>query len=781
MIEEVINSFDYVVQLKEKGMITWEEIFPSFYSVAKNNFKTIKENGLLEDVKKILTYIKPLKTLPEKRKERRLEGLRDSLKILKERYLIDEVSVEPEKKLAPLTDIKYIKKVGTKRALVLNRLGIFSLKDFFYYPPRDYEDRRKVVKIFNAKEDEKVVIIGNVVKSEEAKINKGLTIYNFSVEDDTGVIIVTFFNQDYVKSFLKRGVKSAFYGKIEYSYGMKQMKSPDFQVIENEEDFKREILPVYPLTSGIFQTTMRKIAKEVIKQTYFLEEFLPEEFVQGFNLLDLKKRIKGIHFPLSIYHKERAWYSLKYEEAILFELAMIYLKLKMKEMKKGATKEIKGELSKNFLNTLNFELTQAQKRSYEEIKKDLISPYPMNRLLQGDVGSGKTVVSELAIIDVCEAGYQAAVMNPTSVLSKQQFKRLSNDLEPLGLKVALLTGDTKESDKILIKEKLRVGEIDVVVGTHAIIQQDVEFKKLGLVVIDEQHRFGVNQRLELIKKGNHPDILVMTATPIPRTLAMTFYGDLDVSLIDEVPKGRRPIKTILVAESNRKSLYEFVKEELDQGNQVFFVYPLIEESEALELKNAMSMYEELSEVFKEYKVGLLHGRLSPSEKNEVMDKFVQREYDILVSTSVVEVGIDIPDATVMVIEHPDRFGLSQLHQLRGRVGRSEKQSYCFLVLDDDANNEIKSKMNSFSKTLDGFEVAEIDLKWRGPGKFFGVEQHGVPEFKFLDLAEDVNIIESSRKMVERFLSSIQSFDRYPNLKHELQTRYGDSIHLINVL
>jgi len=781
MIEEVINSFDYVVQLKEKGMITWEDIFPSFYSIAKNNVKLIKESGLLEDVKKILAYTKPLKTLPEVRKKRRLEGLKNSLKILKERYLIDEISLKPEKKLAPLTDIKYIKNVGTKRALVLNKLGIFSLKDFFYYPPRDYEDRRKVVKIFNTKENEKVVIIGDVVKSEEVKVNKGLTIYNFSVEDDTGVIIITFYNQDYVKAYLKRGVKSAFYGKIEYSYGMKQMKSPDFQVINSEEDFKRGILPVYPLTSGIFQSTMRKIAKEAIQQTYFLEEFLPEEFVREFNLLDLKKRIKGIHFPLSTYHKERARYSLKYEEALLFELAMIYLKLKMKETKKGEEKDIKGELSKKFLKTLNFELTQAQKRSYEEIKKDLISPYPMNRLLQGDVGSGKTVVSELAIIDVCESGYQVAVMNPTSVLAKQQFKRLLKDIEPLGLKVALLTGDTKESDKALIKEKLKAGEIDVVIGTHAIIQQDVEFKKLGLVVIDEQHRFGVNQRLELIKKGNHPDILVMTATPIPRTLAMTFYGDLDVSLIDEMPKGRRPIKTILAAESNRKSLYEFVKEELDQGNQVFFVYPLIEESEVLDLKDAMSMYEELNKIFEEYRVGLLHGRLSSSEKNEVMEKFVQKEYNILVSTSVVEVGIDIPDATVMVIEHPDRFGLSQLHQLRGRVGRSDKQSYCFLVIDDDVNNDVKNKMNSFSKTLDGFEVAEIDLKWRGPGKFFGVEQHGIPEFKFLDLVEDMNIVESSRKAVESFLSFTKIFDRYPNLKHELQTRYGDSIQLVNVL
>ena len=781
MIEDILNTFEYIIQLKEKKIKTWEDIFPSFYNLVKNNISEITEIGALEDIKKILAYVKPLKLLPEDRREQRLKGLKESIRELKEKYLIGEVTERPEKELALFTDIKYIKHVGTKRAELLKKLDIYSLYDFFYFSPRDYEDRRKVTKIFSAKENEKAVIIGKVVNYEEVKINEGLIILNFSVADDTGVIIVTFFNQGYVKSYLKKGVKAAFYGKIEFSYGLKQMKSPDFQILEKEEDFKKEILPIYPLTNGLFQTTMRNIAKEVIKQTFFLEDFIPNEFLKEFDMLSLKKRLKGLHFPLSLYHKDRALYSLKYEEAILFEIAILYVKLKVKETKRVEQKDIEGKLSQKFIESLNFKLTDAQKRCYEEIKRDLMSPYPMNRLLQGDVGSGKTVVSELAIVDVCEAGYQVAVMVPTSVLAKQQFQRISKDLTSLGLKVELLIGETKENEKISIKERLKLGQIDVIIGTHAIIQQDVEFKKLGFIVIDEQHRFGVNQRLELIKKGIHPDILVMTATPIPRTLAMTFYGDLDVSLIDEMPKGRKPIKTILVSQANQNSLYEFVQQELKQGNQAFFIYPLIEESETLDLKNATDMYEKLKETFKDYNVGLLHGRFSASEKNDVMDKFFNKEYNILVATSVVEVGIDVPDATVIVIEHPDRFGLSQLHQLRGRVGRSKKQSYCFLVIDEKMNYETKQKLSAFAKTEDGFKVAEIDLKWRGPGKFFGLEQHGIPEFKFLDLSEDVLIIENSRKKAENFLENPLALEHSEKLKKELKFKYGNSLELINVL
>ena len=781
MIEEIIDSFEYIIVLKEKNIKTWEDIFPSFYRIAKNNIKEIKEHGLLDDIKKLLTYAKALEKFDETNRNKIFDNLKQYIVSLKEKFLVDEIIVPPEKKLSLFTDIKYVKNVGPKRAALLNKMGIECLNDFFYFPPRDYEDRRKVTKIFNAKDGEKVVIIGKIVNYEEVKINKDLTILNYSVEDDTGIIRITFFNQIYIKNYLSKGTIAAFYGKIEYTYGVKQMKSPDFQVLNTQDDFQKEILPVYPLTAGLTQNIIRNISREVVNQTFFLEEFLPNDFIEEFNLLTLKKRLKGLHFPLSFYHKNRALYSLKYEEAILFELAIIYVKLKLKENKKTEGKQIKGELSNKFIDMLNFELTDAQKRCYEEIKNDLTSYYPMNRLLQGDVGSGKTVVSELAVIDVCEAGYQSAIMVPTSVLAKQQFNRISKDFEPLGLKTELLIGETKENDKIAIKERLKNGEIDVIIGTHAIIQEDVEFKKLGFVVIDEQQRFGVNQRLQLIKKGNQPDILVMTATPIPRTLAMTFYGDMDVSVLDEMPKGRKPIKTFLVPDSKMNSVYRFVKQELDQNNQIFFIYPLVEESETLDLKNATEMYEKLAHVFNDYKVGLLHGKLPSSEKNEIMDKFMKKEYNILVATSVVEVGIDVPDATVMVIEHPDRFGLSQLHQLRGRVGRGKKQSYCFLIIDKKINRETRQKLSAFSKTNDGFKVAEIDLQWRGPGKFFGVEQHGIPEFKFLDLIEDFSIISQSRKKVEQFLVNPDDLKNLERLKSELKIRYGNSIELIHVL
>jgi len=492
MIEEILDSFEYIILLKEKKVKTWEDIFPSFYSIAKNNIKEIKENGLFEDIKKLLSYANALQAFDENQRQKILENIKKYIVLIKERFLIDEINDSPEKKLSLFTDIKYIKNVGPKRAELLRKMGIESLNDFFYFPPRDYEDRRKVTKIFNAKDGDKVVIIGKIVNYEEVKVNKDLTILNYSVEDDTGVIRVTFFNRTYLKKYLSKGTLAAFYGKIEYSFGLKQMNSPDFQVLNSTEDFKKEILPVYPLTSGLTQNSMRNISREVIKQTFFLEEFLPNEFIEEFNLLTLKKRLKGLHFPLSFYHKDRAIYSLKYEEAILFELAIIYVKLKLKENKKTEGKQIKGELSQKFIDILDFELTDAQKRCYEEIKNDLISYYPMNRLLQGDVGSGKTVVSELAVIDVCEAGYQSAIMVPTSVLAKQQFNRISKDLEPLGLITELLIGETKENDKLAIKERLKNGEIDVIIGTHALIQEDVEFKKLGFVVIDEQQRFGVN-------------------------------------------------------------------------------------------------------------------------------------------------------------------------------------------------------------------------------------------------------------------------------------------------
>ncbi len=773
-LETYIKEIENIIKQKEKNIKNWDDIYPSFLSLSKNNLNLIKKNNMEEDIKKLLAFLKPLGVLDNERRIKRLNSFKSALSKLKENYLIDEFDLY-DSNYSLFTDIKYVKTVGSKRANYLNKLNIFNIYDALYYCPRDYEDRRKLTKIISLNDGYKYFVLGEIVNFQENKINKGLTIYSYAVEDDTGVMEVTFFNQNYIKSYLKPGLKVAFYGKVENNFGKKQMKAPEFQIINNLNEIEAEILPVYPLTYGLSQQNLRNINKNILQHDIGYIEYLPDNFKKNYNILNLKQRLKGIHFPKSFYHQKRSEFSLKYDEAFLFEIAVLSSKKDFEDNVKGYSKNFKGDVSDEFRSKLEFILTDSQKKCYEEIKRDMKNDKPMNRLLQGDVGSGKTIVSELSIIDNYEAGFQSSIMVPTSVLAKQQFKKIKNHMEPLGISVEILLGETKQKEKEIIKEKLSNGEIDIIIGTHAIIQEDVEFKKLGFVVIDEQHRFGVNQRLNLISKGFSPDILVMTATPIPRTLALTLYGDLDVSTIREMPKGRKSIKTVLTTDGKSKKIYKFIEKELSKNNQAFFIYPLVEESEKIDLKNATDMYEGLKSVFNDYKIGLLHGKMKPEEKTEIMDKFANKEFSVLVSTTVVEVGVDIPDATVMVIEHPDRFGLSQLHQLRGRVGRSEKQAYCFLVVNGNLNQETKDRLLDFSNTLDGFEVSNIDLKWRGPGKFFGTLQHGLPDFKFLDLINDLEIIDKVKIDVEDLLNSNANIDL---LKKEIKRRYKDNLDLI---
>jgi ATP-dependent DNA helicase RecG len=773
-IESYIKEIENIIKQKDKNIKNWDDIYPSFISLSKNNASLIKKNKMEEDIKKLLSYVKPFGILDTERRIKRLKGFKDAVLSLKEKYLVDSFE-ESVSKYSLFTDIKYVKNVGTKRASYLEKLGIENIYDAIYFPPRDYEDRRKISKIISLEDGYKYFVLGKIVNFQENKINKGLTIYSYAVEDNTGVMEVTFFNQNYVKSYFKIGVTAAFFGKVENNFGKKQMKAPEFQIVNNINEIEAKILPVYPLTYGVSQAVMRKITQNILLHDTNYQEYLPKFFLDKFDILNLKKRIKGLHFPKSFYHKNRALSSLKFDEAFLFEVAILSAKKQFENNVKGFSKKFEGTLSAKFMNSLSFILTDSQKNCYEEIKNDMKDPKPMNRLLQGDVGSGKTAVSELAIIDNYEAGFQSSIMVPTSVLAKQQFKKIKNHMEPLGIKVEILLGETSNKEKNVIKEKLSSGDIDIIIGTHAIIQEDVTFKNLGFVVIDEQHRFGVNQRLDLISKGFSPDILVMTATPIPRTLALTLYGDLDVSTIREMPKGRKSIKTVLTTDGKSNKIYEFIKKELKKNNQAFFIYPLVEESEKIDLKNATDMFEGLKTIFPNYNIGLLHGKMKPEEKTEIMDKFAAKEYNVLVSTTVVEVGVDIPDATVMVIEHPDRFGLSQLHQLRGRVGRSNKQSYCFLVVNGNLNQETKDRLLDFSNTLDGFEVSNIDLKWRGPGKFFGTIQHGLPDFKFLDIINDLQIIDSVKKEVDVLLSKN---DKMINLQKEIKRRYKNNIDLI---
>lgn len=773
-IESFIKEIENIIKQKDKKIKNWDDIYPSFLSLSKNNYNMIKNNNMEEDIKKLLSFVKPLSILDEQRKIKRFNSFKIALSNLKEKYLIDKFKTL-DSNYTLYTDIKYVKTVGSKRANYLNKINIMNIYDAIYYQPREYEDRRKLSKIISMEDGYKYFVLGEIVNFQENRINKGLTIYSYAVEDDTGIMEVTFFNQKYVKSYLKKGLKVAFYGKIENNFGKKQMKAPEFQIVKNMNEIDTEILPVYPLTYGLSQQNLRKITKNILTHDINYEEYLPEYFIKKFNILTLNERLKGLHFPKSFYHQKRAAKSLKYDEAFLFETAILSAKKEFEENVKGLSKEFSETISKNFLKTLSFKLTDSQLDCYEEIKVDMKKNKPMNRLLQGDVGSGKTIVSELAIIDNYEAGYQSSIMVPTSVLAKQQYKKIKDHMEPLGIKVDILLGENTNKEKEIIKNKIASGDTDIIIGTHALIQEDVNFKNLGFVVIDEQHRFGVNQRLNLISKGFSPDILVMTATPIPRTLALTLYGDLEVSTIREMPKGRKSIKTVLTTDGKSNKIYNFIEKELKKNNQAFFIYPLVEESEKIDLKNATDMFENLKNIFPEYNVGLLHGKMKPEEKTNIMDRFASKEFNILVSTTVVEVGVDIPDATVMVIEHPDRFGLSQLHQLRGRVGRSKKQSYCFLIVNGNLNQETKDRLLDFSTTLDGFEVSNIDLKWRGPGKFFGTLQHGLPDFKFLDIINDLDVIDKVKKEISEIL---ENNDNLESVKKEIKRRYKDNLDLI---
>lgn len=777
-LELFFNKIEDILKLGLSKKISHMDFFKELYNFCKQNIEILEEEkGLKNKIGSFLGYYKPFKNLSEERRLKRLNYGFDMLKKLREQYLIDEPEL-PYKDLPLKTDIKFIKGVGNKRAALMRELGINNIEDTFYFFPRNYEDRREIKPINECHHGEECLIIGKIVSFEEKKAGS-LKILSYAIEDKyNSIMILTWFNQDFIKKFLQIGFNVAVFGTVEIDFGRKQMKNPDFQVYTSEKEIKTGILPVYPLKKGLYQNNMRNVFSETITYSHNVKEFLPEKIMKKYQLIDFPKRIKGIHFPKSYYHLEKAKKTLKYEEIFLFEFSVLIQKQKI-QTKTGISKNIKGILANRFINSLPFKLTNSQIKVFNEIREDMRKNIPMNRLLQGDVGSGKTVVSELALIDNFESGYQGAVMVPTSVLAKQQYRKIKSDFEKMGINVTLLLGETKKSEKNKIKEQLLKNEIDILIGTHALIQDDVEFNNLGLIIIDEQHRFGVKQRLALINKSKMPDTLFMTATPIPRTLAMTLYGDLDVSVITEMPSGRKKIKTVLVKEDKINEIYNFVEKELNSGNQGFFVYPLIEESEVLDLKAATEMFEFLKSKFLKYKIGLLHGKMSPDEKNSIMEKFVNKELQLLVSTTVIEVGVDIPDATIMVIEHADRFGLSQLHQLRGRVGRSKKQAYCFLVINQNVSGETRGKLRKFANTTNGFEVSEIDLQWRGPGKFFGTEQHGLPDFKFLDILSEPDFIDMVRKDVLNILEEDPDLTKHKLLKTEIYRRYGKNLKMLD--
>jgi len=665
-----------------------------------------------------------------------------------------------------LTPIQYVKGVGPKLAKLFEKKGILTVEDALYFLPRCYEDRRNLKKMSELKAGRKETGFGEILLSGVAFYqNKKKRVFEVVVGDGSGTTTLKWFhgNERYLRERFKKGRQMIFSGDVKWFNSQREIHHPDVEIVDGdiEKDylnFKR-IVPVYSETEGLYQRTLRRLMNTILEgYADELSSPIPSEIAGRQNLIDFSDAFRRVHFPpegesMDALNLQRSdgHRRIIFDEFFFLELGMA-LKKRGVALETGISFRTEGTLSQKLLNQLDFKLTRAQERVLAEIKADLQKPHPMNRLIQGDVGSGKTVVALLTCLFVLECGYQAAIMVPTEVLAEQHFLNLHRWVEPLGIKVGLLTSSVKSSEREDLYQRIRTGHIQLVIGTHAVIQEAVEFNRLGLAVIDEQHKFGVVQRGLLKKKGESPDVLVMTATPIPRTLAMTLYGDLDVSLIDEMPPGRVPVETKVFPESARAKVYRIVEEEVKKGRQAFVVYPLVEESEKLDLMDATRMAEHLQkEIFPEFRIGLLHGRMKSDEKEAIMTEVQEGRIQILVATTVIEVGIDIPNASVMVVEHAERFGLSQLHQLRGRIGRGRYPSKCILLAQYRSSEEAKARLRAMEKTTDGFKIAEEDLALRGPGEFFGIRQSGLPDFRVAHVIRDTPILIEARKEAFRLI------------------------------
>ncbi len=691
------------------------------------------------------------------------------------------------------TPIQYLKGIGPRRAQQFARIGVHTVGDLFFLVPRRYIDRSQLLPISRLRVGDEATVVGRIVAVTVRKTRSNKDLVQCLVRDDSAgagtanasdIIEVLWFNRPDLKERFKPRQEIMISGRVS-AFRHRQFVNPSFELLEGKEGFSftNTIVPVYPLTEGLSTWVIRRAVENALERFgAYLEETLSEEILAHYKFPDIRSAVTAVHFPRSLVVAEKARERLIYDELFFFQLLLALRRRAGDEVRKVQPLIDSGRLTVPFLESLGFSLTRAQERVIEEIKRDMAQVRCMNRLLQGDVGSGKTVVALYAMLIAVENGMQAALMAPTEILAEQHFRNWEGRLKELGVRVALLTGSTRREEREEILAGLERGELDMVFGTHALIEEGVRFSRLGLVVVDEQHRFGVMQRAALLNKGVNPDFLVMTATPIPRTLTLTIYGDLDVSIIDEKPPGRMPVITRLFLERDRARVYEGIRRRLEQGEQVFVVCPLIEESEKLEVASAVETFEKTRAAFAGFNVGLVHGRVRPEERRAIMEDFRQGRIHILVATPVIEVGVDVPNATVMVIEHPERFGLAQLHQLRGRIGRGERRSWCILMVGDEEIAESSERLRYFVATTDGFKLAEKDLELRGPGEIFGTRQHGLPDLRIADIFRDRDILLRARRDAFRLVEIDPELRSTANarIRKTLLSRYAGRAELLRV-
>ncbi len=707
------------------------------------------------------------------------------------------LSHEPHASLKLDTPIQYCKGIGPKRAELLKKLGIFTVEDALFYLPWRYEDRGNFKKIGRIAYGSYETVSGKVVSAEVASTRRQrVKIFELVITDGSGMLVGSWFNQPFMQKAFRPGQNVILSGIVKsnpYKSGLPQIDNPDYEIMDESEPdhliHTGRTVPIYRTTAGLSVRYLRSMIKAVLDSCgAAAPDALPDHLIHKYSLIPFALALSEVHFPttekdIAVLNRgmSAAHRRLSFEELFALELGLALKKQGVVVEKKGISFKSAGALEAKLRKSLPFTLTKAQERVIAEIKRDMTTERPMNRLVQGDVGCGKTVVAMTASLMAVESGYQACIMAPTEILAEQHFRNISAMALPLGITVRSLTGRKKKKEKDMLLAEIESGSAQIVIGTHALIEENVKFKRLGLAVIDEQHRFGVMQRSTLTSKGYEPDVLVMTATPIPRTLALTVYGDLDVSVIDEMPPDRIPIVTKIYFESRRGEAYQFIESEIKKGRQVYVVYPLVEESEKVDLKAATEMAAHLQEdIFSSRKIGLLHGRMKSDEKEAAMASFKSGETDILVSTTVIEVGVDVPNATAMVIEHPERFGLAQLHQLRGRVGRGTHQSYCILMGPRMFAPEARERLTAFARTNDGFKIAEEDLKLRGPGEFFGTRQSGLPDLRAANIIRDQDLLEKARTEAFDLAAQDPKLAQYPLLRELLRRKWQGRLGLISV-